>query len=118
MKTKEYLKEALSLEINEEIVKQIEKEYNTKLPKVAKALISASNSTIFFEDGKRILSIGEITDAEKDLHVNFKSKGLIPIIDCSDNDFIVYDFLNKRWAKFNIIDEILFKIKNNIDELL
>ena len=43
---------------------------------------------------------------------------MIPLIDCSDNDFIVYHFDSKTWSKFNIIDECVFKEKESLDELL
>ena len=41
----------------------------------------------------------------------------IPLIDCGENDFIVYHFVDKIWSKFNIIDETVFK-KNSLKELL
>ncbi len=57
-------------------------------------------------------------DAEKDLHVAFKSKGIIPFADCGENDFVVYESNKGKWAKFNIIDETMFKEKADIRELI
>ena len=52
------------------------------------------------------------------LHVEFKKKGLLPVADCRENDFILYDFINGMWAKFNIVDEIIFKERLSLEELL
>ena len=55
---------------------------------------------------------------KNDLHVSFRDKEIIPLIDCGENDFIVYHFMDKIWSKFNIIDETVFKKKNSLEELL
>lgn len=118
MTAKEYLKEALSSEINISYIEKVEKKYNAKLSLQAKAFISCSNSTIFFDEDKRLLEFSEILNAEEYLHVNFKIRGIVPIIDCNDNDFIVYDYKNDSWGKFNIIDKILFKKNNKVEDIL
>ncbi len=46
---------------------------------------------------------------KNDLHVSFKDKEIIPLIDCGENDFIVYHFMDKIWSKFNIIDETVLR---------
>ena len=80
--------------------------------------ISGSNKTVFLDDNIRILSFDEIINAEKELHVDFKSNQIIPLVDCGENDFIVYHFFDKIWSKFNIVDETVFKKKNSLQELL
>lgn len=118
MDKKEYLKEVESASINEKRVEKIEKLYNADLPETLKKIVSTAKETIFFDDGTRILSYDEIVDAEEDLHVAFKEKGIIPIADCGENDFIVYHFHDTIWSKFNIVDESVFKKKKNISDLL
>lgn len=51
------------------------------------------------------------------MHIAFKDKGIIPLVDCGENDFIVYHFKAKIWSKFNIIDETVFQ-KKRFEELL
>ena len=65
-----------------------------------------------------ILSYAEIVDAEKQLHVAFKDKGMIPLIDCGENDFIVYHFEKEIWSKFNIVDETVFAKRNSVEDIL
>ena len=118
MTKKDYLDKVIGYNYDEKKLKIIHEMYSDQLPEILEKIISNSDEAVFFDDGTRILSYSEILDAEKDLHIEFKDKGLIPISDCGDNDFIVYDFINKIWAKFNIADEILFKKRSSLDELL
>ncbi len=114
----EYIKTLASVKVDAEIVAKIENVYGATLPDVVKKIVSNAAETIFFDDDYRILSLGEIEDAENDLHVDFKAKGIIPLVDCGENDFIVYHFNDDIWSKFNIIDETVFKKQGSLDELL
>ena len=118
MTKKGFLDKITSLAIDEDKLLKIFDIYSDQLPEVLCKIISNIDEAVFFDDGTRILSYSEILDAEKDLHIKFKAKGLIPISDYGDNDFIVYDFKNKIWAKFNIVDETLFKKRASLEELL
>ena len=118
MTKKEYLDQIADLRVNETKLKKIHETYSDQLPDDLEKIISNCDETVFFDDGTRILSYAEILDAERDLHIEFRDKGLIPISDCGDNDFIVYDFINKIWAKFNIVDETVFKKRASLDDLL
>lgn len=118
MEKKDYLAESIDYKIDKKKIDAIQKLYKAELPDILKKIISRANETVFFNDGSRILSFDEIMDAKKDLHVDFKSKGIIPFADCGENDFIVYHFNDEFWSKFNIIDESVFKKKNTIEELL
>ncbi len=118
MTNKEYLKQISQKEVDSDKVKRVASIYGNDMPEMLQKIISNSEETIFLDDGIRILSFGEIVDAENDLHVEFSAKGMIPMADCGDNDFIVYHRDEKIWSKFNIIDETVFKKKNELDELL
>ena len=118
MTCKEYLVDLERKEINADKVKRINEIYTGRFPEILKIIISNNDSSIFFDDGNRMLSYAEIVDAEKDLHVDFNSKGLIPIADCGDNVFIVFDYTSQAWAKFNIVDETLFKKRESLGDLL
>lgn len=119
MTIKEYLDKIKDLKIDEIKVNLIEKKYSDDLPKNVKRLISNCDKTIFFDsdDILRLLSFPEIMNAEKDLHVGFNSRSIIPLFDCGDNDFIVYNYKEANWAKFNIVDEVVFKTKCNLEEM-
>ncbi|WP_028517448.1 hypothetical protein [Ruminococcus flavefaciens] len=119
MTIKEYLGKIKELKIDEIKVNHIEKQYSEGIPKNVKRLISNCDKTIFFDNDNilRLLSFSEIMNAEKDLHVDFKSRNMIPLFDCGDNDFIVYNYKDANWAKFNIIDEVIFKTENNLEEV-
>ncbi len=118
MDKKAYFDHLTKVKIDNKNVNKIQNLYGVKLPDIIKRLLSSNKSTIFFEDGTRILALVEILDAEKDLHIEFKNKGLIPLADCGDNDFIVYDFKKNKYSIFNIIDEVSFKQRSALKELL
>ena len=118
MTRNEYLDQIERKKIDDSKVKKIESIYKSELSELLKKIVSNSAETEFLDDGIRILSFDEIVDAEKDLHVNFKDLGILPIADCGENDFIVYHFAKDTWSKFNILDEICFKEKNELKELL
>lgn len=118
MDKKEYLAKLEAVSIDAKKVEKIGELYSVDLPEILQKIISFAKETVFFDDGSRILSYDEIVDAEKDLHIEFKRKGIIPVADCGENDFIVYHYNDSIWSKFNIIDESVFKKKKTIEELL
>ena len=113
----DYIKELDKFKIDLKKVEIVEKKYTASLSEVVKKIISNSEESVFFDDDYRILSFDEIVDAENDLHVDFAEKGIIPIADCGENDFIVCHFNDDFWSKFNIIDETVFKKKNTFEEV-
>lgn len=118
MTKKEYIQQLASVKINMEKVSKVANIYGKDLPEAVQEIVSASEESIFFDDNSRILAFDEILDAEQDLHVDFKAKGMIPLADCGENDFIVYNIGEKNWSKFNIVDEVSFKKKESLEELL
>ncbi len=117
--TKESFLEVLShIDVDIEKVNLVHQIYNQVLPEVIVKIVSLCSEPVFLDDGTRILAFDEIIDAERDLQIPFSAKELIPIADCGDNDFIVYDFSCASWAKYNIVDEIEFKKRNALSDLL
>lgn len=117
MKNKEFLEKLSKCELDGKKIDMVEKAYDTSFPVQVRAIISSCNTPVFLEE-YRVLSFSEIINAEDDLKVNLKKEKIIPLIDCGDNDFIVYDFSKKRWAKYNIIENCLFKGNCNLSDLL
>ena len=118
MKGKQYLLEVIGIAENVDRIKVLENLYQTTFPEIVKNIISAANEACFLDDGSRVMSYEEMVNAEKDLHVAFSELGIFPIIDCGENDFIVYHINTKTWSKFNINDEISFKSRENLEELI
>ena len=118
MEVKEYLNQLDKIAIDNEKVDKIQKIYGAKMPEIIQKIISGALETIFLDNDYRILSVEEIEDAKEDLHVDFKIKGIIPVVDCGENDFIVYHFKEDYWSKFNIIDEVEFGRKGTFEEML
>ena len=118
MTRKDYLVELGKCDINATAVSKVEATYGYELPEEIKQIVSYSAESIFFDDDYRALSFSEIMDATNDLHIDFVKCACIPVIDCGENDFIVYHFDTKTWTKFNIIDESVFKKRNSLFELL
>jgi len=98
-------------------VSKIEKMYGAVLPEIAKKIISYSNKPVFVGE-YRVISYSEIVNAEDDLHVPFINKGMIPFVDCMNNDFIVYDFANNIWTKYNIVDRCRFAEQKSLEQLM
>lgn len=118
MTKKEYLLLLEKGSINSSRIQEVQKIYKNELPEIIKKIVSYSENSIFFDDGYRVLSFQEIIDAEHDLHIGFAEMNIIPIMDCGENDFIVYHLKSNMWSKFNIIDESVFKKKTELNELL
>ena len=118
MTSLEYIKEINKSTIDNEKINHITEKYSDQLPDIVKKIVSYSDSGIFLDDEIRILSYEEILNAEKDLHVPFKDLCILPLADCEDNDFIVFDYKNSLWAKFNIVDKTIFKKRQTLEELL
>ncbi len=81
-----------------------------------KLVCAVQSEPIFFDDDNfyRLLSLHEILDAESDMKISFKKLGVLPLIDCGDNEFLCYDLKNHNWCKFNIADEFKYSTKKSI----
>jgi hypothetical protein len=103
--------------IDQSKIEKIKKIYGvSNLPELIEKILS--NDQHHCINNTRFLSFSEITDAKKDLNVDFAGKGILPIADCGDNDFIVYHFKDHKWSKFNIVDEVVFKKGKSFKELI
>lgn len=116
MTKKEFLSCLGNQGIDFKIIKEIEHKYGFAIPEIAQKIISASVKSVFFDDDWRTLSVEEIMDASKDLHVDFEGQKILPVIDTGENDFIVYHAEDDTWSKFNIIEECHFKVKKSFYE--
>ena len=118
MNVQEFILKTKANTINIYSCMELYSKYLGEWPDFVLRLISNCQDTLFLDDGKRVLSFTEILNAETELHVDFSDKGLLPLVDCGDNDFIVYSFKEKNWALFNIVDEVLFHKADSIESLI
>lgn len=118
MTSKQYVLGIISTKENKDKIEKLETLYKTSFPDVIKKIISAADEPQFFDDDSRMMSFDEMIDAENDLHIEFSKLGIFPIIDCGENDFIVYHTKSKSWSKFNINEEITYDTKNTLEELI
>ena len=117
MKNKDYILDLKNVTIDEEKVNELEKEYKYHFNSILKAIVSKARVPLFLDEYK-VLSFSEIKNASKELDVDFISKKIIPLIDCSDNDYIVYHFDTDSWSMYNIVDDCFFFKKSTLEELL
>lgn len=103
--------------VDRKVANTLAKVYGPDIPAIVEQIVTLFKSGGFV-DGYRFLSLDEIEYAEDDLHVDFKKRNIVPLIDCSDNDFIVYDYYNEKWMMFNIVEKVSFKKKQHLDDLL
>ena len=113
----ECLRRIPKTKVDRKVVSTLSKVYSADLPAIIEQIV-----TLFkfggFVGNYRFLSLDEIEYAEDDLHVDFKKKNIIPLVDCGDNDFIVYDYCSEKWMLFNIVEKVAFKKKPNFEDLL
>lgn len=118
MKKQDFINKLIEMKINDKIVELVEKKYLCKLNDEVKRVLSFEDINFSINDESRLLSSDDILNADKKYDYEFTKKHLIPLMDCSDNDLLVYDVEKKQYSKFNIVDKLLFKDKKSISECI
>ena len=117
MNKKQFLLVVEATQVNEKALKEITKLYGEIKSDLIKKALSLQKDTLFFDD-YRLLAHEEIIKANEELHVNFTGRKILPLIDCGENDFIVYNILKNNVSKFNIVDETFFKERATLSDIL
>lgn len=118
MTKQEYLDSIHQYPTDEEKTTAISKLYRTRIDGLIAKIISFSDKAGFIEEERRAFSFNEIMNASKDYGKDFISLGVIPFIDAYDNDLIVYVIAEDLWAKYNLSDEVIFKKRADLEEVL
>ena len=119
MKIMDFVSQLDEVAINEEFVANLARTYNVKkLPDEVKRLISAAQDGIFFDEGGHLLPLEDILSASSDLHTDFVSAGVIPLIDTGENNYVSYNFKGDSWNNFNIVEGASFCTKDSLPEIL
>lgn len=119
MNKNELIKSINETEIDNAKIQEFEKKYG-ELPEFIKKMISYLDHSVFIDDAEdtRLISFIELKNIEEDLDVAFSKLNILPLFDCSDNNFIVYNLNTNKWNYFNISDEALFNEKIFLEEIL
>ena len=120
MKIEEYLEKLKFVPCDEASIIRVEKRFSTTLPDDVKRVLALAQTGEFLE-GKsfcRKLSLDDIFDANAELNLDFVQKRIIPFFEKGDNDYIVFNLKKGRWELFNIVDEISFKARKDLEPLL
>lgn len=117
MTVTECLQKIQKTKVDRKVVSTLSTVYSADVPPIIEQIVTLFKSGGFV-GSYRFLSLDEIEYAEEDLHVHFKKRNIIPLVDCGDNDFIVYDYCNEKWMLFNIVEKVAFKKTSNFDDLL
>lgn len=94
-----------------EIASEIEEKYATLLPMEVKMLIKEyEGQFIRVGDGEhyRVLERDEMLDTERHLGLDCVKMGMVPLIDCKDNQFLVYNAGKHVFEMINIVDGMPF----------
>jgi len=117
MKRNEFLDSLCEANITNEIKIKIDNVYGEVPDIILKILSSFPKVELFDENESRTLSLLEILNAEDDYGVPFQSRKFVPIVELRDNDLIVYDGNEKKWALYNVADESVFNRRETFEEL-
>jgi hypothetical protein len=92
----------------------LSKMYGTTLPDIIYKILSCKLEDNFISENIRLLYSSEMLDADK----AFVDKGLVPVADCMDNDYVVYRIRDQKWCLYNLFDECEFSIHDDLEELI
>jgi len=119
MYIKEFAANVNAAPVDDAIVAKVEAAFGGRLSLECKKVLSMNESGEVFDDDdiRRLMSTDEILSASRELHVDFTSVGVIPIVDCGDNDFAAYDYKIGKWCKYNIVENCKFSTKPTFVQL-
>lgn len=103
--------------MEEGFIKGLEKKYNITIAgQLKEILLFCENDPIHFYEQRRLLSIDEILNYNLELQI--EDKNIIPLVDCYDNDFLIYDVESKTFMFCYIVDGIKYDKLNDINEFI
>lgn len=120
MKITDEIRNANSIEIDEEFVNKVEKVYSCKLPEMIKHIFCIPHRLGGYEERPGSLRKFEndmILEATKEMQSGFKENQMVPIFDLFDNDYVCYDYANNTWCVFNTVDNLTYNEHENLLEL-
>ncbi|ACT00500.1 hypothetical protein [Paenibacillus sp. JDR-2] len=102
-----------------ETLQLIEEKYSCKPDGEVVQVLELGESAIYQgEPSIRFMGRTEILNADAFLHVDFIDRGLLPLFDLYENDFICLRTVDKQFSVFNIIDYTEFYATPALSNLL
>lgn len=110
--------ESNNCEIDSEKVEKVEKAYGMKAPDILKRFITKCTDDDDnyicneYQNCFRILTFDEVIDPKgknKKLKLDFKEMGCVPVADCINADFIVYNYKTGNWIWIEGDGSIMFE---------
>ena len=118
MTKQDYIDSIMNCAEDRDKVKAVSELYGGFINAVMAKVISFADNADFIDEERRAFSFNEIINASTEYGNNFKSLGIIPFMDAYDNTLIVYIIDDKKWAMFSMSDEVLFKKRDKLEEVL
>lgn len=118
MTKQEYIDNVKKHPENSERIRAISDIYGTEITGQIAQIVSFADNADFIGEERRAFTFSEILNAAKDYNIDFKALGIIPIIDAYDNELIVYVISDNIWAKYSMSDDVLFKKRTSLEEIL
>lgn len=79
---------------------------------------SGADEPVSYVEVIRPFTYKEIVGASGEYEVDFKALGVIPFMDAFDGDLIVYIPDDGMWAMYSISDDVVFKKRENLSEVM
>ncbi len=118
MTKQEYMDNVKKYPENAERIRVISDRYGTEINGLIAQIVSFADNADFIGEERRAFTFNEILNAAKEYDIDFKALGIIPIIDAYDNELIVYVIADNIWAKYSVSDDVLFKKRASLEEIL
>ncbi len=114
----EYMDAVKDAVVKQDRVEAIAKVYGIQVNDLIAGILSVADQIDFFDEERRALAYEEILNPVEKMDIDFVNLQAIPLIDAYDNTYIVYMIREKKWAKYNSIDNVFFKKKDSLSEVL
>ena len=118
MDVNQYVELIKCIKINDEIVTAVEEIFGVSLNDELKRIVSIVLDDYFIGKNCRVISVKEMLNTEEYTGVDFTDINMIPLADCCDADYIVYNFGTQKYEMYNIFDEVSFREADNLKEML
>jgi hypothetical protein len=119
MKLADVIRNADKIVIDDSFVNRVEVVYSCKLPKFVKYILCIPENESFDEPViLHKLSNDMILEATEEMNSDFISNHVLPLFDCSDNDYLCYDYSSQIWCMYNIVNDRAFDKHENILALI
>lgn len=120
MKLAEVIRNADKIIIDNSLVSRVESTYSCKLPEFVKHILSIPEDGPNYEEQVILLKLSNnmILKATEEMNSDFISNHVLPLFDLGDNDYLCYDYSDRLWCMYNIVDDSAFNKHKDILDLL